>query len=246
MQEEDRLREQLAERALERELLLKSGTSVSAASVAEARLSRDACWNELRALIEGRKILFSPRAEADHFEGLNTEADHRADERFLSAEASGRLVQADAAVTTAELHLAQATTRVQVAAAAQEQAATQWSAELSARSLPVITVSRLREWLVLRDDAIEKSFRAQESGAVVVTTQSALDSARQTLMKATGQPATAAAANSFRKLLDQAESILKIALDSTAPLPSSNRSSAKPKTRFCRSHARSIEIWRKP
>jgi uncharacterized protein YhaN len=215
-QEEDRLREQLSERALERELLLKSGTSVSAASVAEARLSRDASWEEIRAHLEGRSPLSSPRTEADRFEGLRSEADRRADERFLSAEASGRLAQADAAVATAELHLTQATTRVQLAAAAQEQAATHWSAELSARSLPVITVSRLREWLVLRDDAVGKSFRAQESGAVVVTTQSALDSARQTLLKAIGQPATAVAANSFRKLLDQAESILKIALDSTA------------------------------
>jgi uncharacterized protein YhaN len=82
--------------------------------------------------------------------------------------------------------------------------------------LPIMTVSRLREWLVLRDDAVEKSLRTQESGAVVLATQSALDSAKQTLVKAMGQPAAMAAANSFRKLLDQAESVLKAALDSTA------------------------------
>ncbi len=216
IQEEDQLREQLDARALERELLLKSGTSVSAAAVAEARLSRNASWDQIRAHVEGRKPLSSPRTEADRFEGLRNEADRRADERFLSAEASGRLAQADAAVATAELHLAQATTRVQLAAAAQQQSMVQWSAELSSRSLPVVTVSRLREWLVLRDDAVENLIRAQKSGAVVVTTQSALDSARQALAKAIGQPATTAAINSFRKLLDRAESILKIALDSTA------------------------------
>ncbi len=148
-QEQDRLREQLAERVLEHELLLKSGTGVSAASVAEARLARDNSWNEIRAHIDGRKPLSSPRMEADRFEGLRTEADRRADERFLSAEASGRLAQRDDAIATAELHLAQAATRVQLAAAAQEQAAKQWSAELTARSLPVLAVSRLREWLVL-------------------------------------------------------------------------------------------------
>jgi len=215
-QEEDRLREQLAERALERELLLKSGTSVSAAFVAEARLSRDNSWNEIWAHVEGKRPLFNPRTEADRFESLKAEADRRADERFLSAEASGRLTQADAAVATAELHLAQATTRVQLAAAAHEQGATRWSAELTARALPVMTVSRLREWLVLRDDAVEKSLLTQESGAGVLATQAALDNANQTLVRVVGLPATMAAANSFRKLLDQAESVLKTAVDSTA------------------------------
>jgi uncharacterized protein YhaN len=214
-QEEDRLREQAAARALERELLLKSGTGVSAASVAEARLSRDGCWNEIRAHIEGKRILSSPRTEADRFEGLTAEADRRADERFLSAEVSGRLAQADAAVATAELHLAQATARVQLASAAQQQAIAQWSAELTARSLPVATVIRLREWLVLRDEAVEKSSRTKASAAVLLAAQSALDNARQTLVSAIGQPVTKTGANSFRKLLDQAESALKTALDST-------------------------------
>jgi uncharacterized protein YhaN len=154
--------------------------------------------------------------EADRFEGLRTEADRRADERFLSAEASGRLAQRDDAIATAELHLAQAATRVQVAAAAQEQVTTQWSAELTTRCLPVMAVSRLREWLILRDDALDKFGRTQDSGAIVLATQAALDNAKQTLVKAMGQPTTAAAASSFRKLLDQAELLLKKATDSAA------------------------------
>ncbi|MDQ2840259.1 MAG: hypothetical protein M3Y72_04305, partial [Acidobacteriota bacterium] len=191
-------------------------TSVSAASLTEARVSRDASWEGLRAHIEGRIQLSSPRTEADRFEVLKTEADRRADERFLSAEASARLAQADATVTTAELHLTQATTRVKAAATAQEQVAAQWSAELSARSLPIVTVSRLREWLVLRDDAVEAFLQTQKSGADVGTAQSALDTARLTLVKAIGQRATSASESSFRKLLDQAEAILTIALNNTA------------------------------
>lgn len=215
-QEEERLREQLAELTLERELLLNSGTSVSAASLTEARVSRDASWEGLRAHIEGRTQFSSPRTEADRFEVLKTEADRRADERFLSAEASARLAQADATVTTADLYLTQATTRVKAAATAQEQAAAQWSAELSARSLPIVTVSRLREWLVLRHDAVEAFLQTQKSGADVGTAQSALDTARLTLVKAMGQRATSASESSFRKLLDQAEAILTIALNNTA------------------------------
>jgi len=212
-QEEDRLREQVAKLALERELLLRSGTGVSAASVAEARSLRDACWSDVRAHLEGKRILASPRKEADRFEGLATQADRRVDERFLSAEASGRLAQADAAVATAELHLAHASTRVQLAVTAQEQAATLWSAELTGRSLPIVSVSRLREWLTLREDAVDKASRSEASAVASLASQLALDSAKQTLVRATGQPAAAAAVNSFRKLLDQAESILKTALD---------------------------------
>jgi uncharacterized protein YhaN len=215
-QKEYQLREQLAQQTLSRELLLKSGTSVSAAAVAEARSSRDAFWNELRAHIEGRRPLANPRTEADRFEGLKAEADRRADERFLSAAASGQLQLVDAAVATAELHLGQATTRVQLAAVVQEQAAARWAAELSARSLPALPVSRLREWLVLREEALEKSVLAQESSAVVLRTQAALDSAKQTLSLVIGQPAAGAATQSFRKLLDQAEAMLKTALDNTA------------------------------
>lgn len=213
-QKQDHLREQLAERVLERDLLLRSGTGVSSASVAESRLARDNSWNEIRAHIEGIRPLSNPRREADHFEDRRAEADRRGDERFLSAEASGRLAQRDDAIATAELHVAQAATRVQLAAAAQEQAVEEWSAELTARSLPIMTVAHLREWLGLRDDAVEKSVRTEESGAVALATRVALENAKQALIKAMGEPATAT--SSFRKLLDQAEVVLKTALDSTA------------------------------
>jgi PAS domain-containing protein len=62
-------------------------------------MARDNSWNEIRAHIEGRRPLSSPRTDADRFEGLRAEADRRADERFLSAEASGRLAQRDDAIT---------------------------------------------------------------------------------------------------------------------------------------------------
>jgi uncharacterized protein YhaN len=74
----------------------------------------------------------------------------------------------------------------------------------------------LREWLILRDDALDKFGRTQDSGAIFLATQAALDNAKQTLVKAMGQPTTAAAASSFRKLLDQAELLLKKATDSAA------------------------------
>ncbi len=70
--------------------------------------------------------------------------------------------------------------------------------------------------MFLRDDAVEKSGRTQDSGAVVLATQAALDNAKQTLVKAMGQPTTAAASSPFRKLLDQAELLLKTATDSAA------------------------------
>lgn len=212
-QEVGRLREELAQRLLERELLLKTGTGVPAAAVAEARTSRDACWVDLRAHIEGRKILASPRTEADRYERLATQADHRADERFLSAEASGRLAQVDAAVATAELNLANAVARVERATTAQQQAQSLWSAELAGRSLPIVSVARLREWLTLREEAIEAAGLAERSETALQGSETALDSARQILASVTAQPA---AGKSFRKLLDEAEAILKTALDSAS------------------------------
>lgn len=229
--DEDHLREQLRERLLERELLLRSGTSVSAASVAEARSLRDACWFELREYIEGRRALSSPRTEADRFETLRYEADRRADERFLSAEASGRLAQADAAVATAELHLGEATNRVRTAAAAEEQARTEWAAELAARSLPAVTVSQLREWLARREDAVQKAGRAQDAGAAVLAAQATLNGAKEALLRAAGQPATMAAANSFRKLLDQAEATLKTTLESVATVVRLEQELSRAKTK---------------
>ncbi len=212
-QETVRLREELAERSLERELLLKTGTGVSAAAVTEARTSRDACWVNLRAHIEGRRVLASPRTEADRYEGLAAQADHRADERFLSAEASGRLAQVDAAVATAELHLTNAVARVDFATTAQQQAESLWSAELARRSLPVVSVARLREWLTLREEAVKAAELAEASAAELRANEITLDSARQTLASATAQPA---AGKSFRKLLDDAEGVLKTALDSAS------------------------------
>jgi uncharacterized protein YhaN len=212
-QEAGRLREELARRLLERELLLKAGTGVSAAAVAEARTSRDACWVDLRAHIEGRRVLASPRTDADRYEGLTAQADHRADERFLSAEASGQLAQVDAAVATAELHLANAVARVELATAVQQQAGSLWSAELAGRALPVVSVARLREWLTLREEAVEAAVLAEASAAALRANQTTLDSARQTLARATAQPT---AAKSFRKLLDDTEAVLKTALDSAA------------------------------
>ncbi len=153
-QTEDRLREQVAARMLERDRLLHSEIGVSLASVAEARLSRDRTWTELRAHVEGTRLLPNPNETIHQFEELKSEADHRADQRFLSAEASGRLAQANAAVATVELQLVQASARVQQAAAAQQQAAAVWSADLADWSLPELSVSRLREWLTLRDDAL--------------------------------------------------------------------------------------------
>lgn len=76
-------------------------------------------------------------------------------------------------------------------------------------------MSRLREWLALRDDALAKWLHAQESGQAVATSQAALDEARLTLVEAMGLPATGTGEQSFRKLLDQAEARLKTALEST-------------------------------
>ena len=214
-QTEDRLREQVAVRILERDQLLHSESGVSTASVSEARLSRDRAWAELRAHVEGTRLLPSPNTVINEFEELKSEADHRADQRFLSAEASGRLAQADAAITTAELQLAQAAARVLKAAAAQQQTSAEWSAELKTRSLPDLPVPRLREWLTLRDDVLAKSLRVQESGMAVSAKSTELDSAKQALVEAMGQPAANTAGKSFRTLLDEAESNLKTAQDSS-------------------------------
>ncbi|MGI4981246.1 MAG: hypothetical protein ACRYHB_12735, partial [Janthinobacterium lividum] len=208
-----RLREGEAERRLERELLVNAGTGVSAAMVANARQEREACWGNLRAHIEGRHTLASPRTEIDRYEDLKAQADGRADERFLSAEASARLAQVDAAVAAAELHLSQAEARMERALAAQKEADRQWSAELTQRSLPVFPVARLREWLVLRDGAMEASALAEATAKVLRAREDSLDSHRQQLANVSGRSTQE---SSFRELLDRAEATLKASQDNAA------------------------------
>ncbi|MGI4757383.1 MAG: AAA family ATPase [Janthinobacterium lividum] len=207
-----RLREEVAGLQLDRELLLKAGTGVAAAVVSDARKAREACWGDLRAHMEGRINLASPRTEISRYEDLTAQADSRADERFLSAEASGRLAHVDTAVATAELHLSHAEVRIERANTAQMHTESLWSAELARRSLPVLSVARLREWMVLREEAVQASSLAETSAEALHATQTALDSARQHLADATGQ---LPGQKSFRQLLDAAEITLKAALDST-------------------------------
>ena len=152
--------------ALERRTLAEGGQAISTERVAEARAARDERWTRIEAHLLERAPLTNPRGAADHFSRAISDADRVADQRFLLAEASGKLAALDERAAALKLAKVQAETRAERAEAEAVGIAQAWTRRLGNASLPPLEPAALRGWMDMRREALaaeDEAARAREA-----------------------------------------------------------------------------------
>ncbi|MEA1648789.1 AAA family ATPase [Nitrospirillum sp. BR 11164] len=153
--EERRLATELEQRDLQRTQLAQTGQAVSAAEVAKARSERDAVWQDIDIYLRHGQPLDRPAAVAETYATAMDNADHVADRRYETAEASARLTALD---HDRELLVARrdaARQAIREAEAAQTARWQSWEERLRAQSLPTLAPLPLRGWFAQRQRALD-------------------------------------------------------------------------------------------
>ena len=153
-------REALALREAEHACLERSGEAVSAEALGRARARRDALWLRIRA---GEEAVAG-------FEAAMHESDALADRRFLAAEASARLAQAEAAVEAARARFGAAEDKDRALRAARAELDAEWQALWRASGLRPGTPAAMAAWLeahrALTATLAETQTQAQRIGRI--------------------------------------------------------------------------------
>lgn len=164
-EDEQRLGEEIAALALDREALADSGQAIAATELAEARSMREAQWHELRDGLRGVAPLADPVGASDAYERAVIAADALADRRFALAEGSGQLGLLDQQAAGLELRRTQALGRRDVAAAVEDAVLAGWQGRLGEAGLPPFEPARLRAWIADRAAALDAQALAMRSRA---------------------------------------------------------------------------------
>jgi hypothetical protein len=145
------------------ERLSAGGEAVSAERLYLARSERDAALLSIRRHVEGIEALADPMGSIRRLEAAVQAADEVADVRFVAADASARLSQAEAEVAELTLRCEQAARHVEVAAEDAADRASAWADRLAAVNLPIAAPEDLRAWLARRGRALEARDRLAEA-----------------------------------------------------------------------------------
>lgn len=132
---------------------LAIGTAVSAEDIVEVRAERDRLWRPLRDHLLDGGPLAAPADAVAGFETGIASADGRADVRYATADASGRLSLLEQTRASQDLAGEQAGARAQSARDRHEEVLATWRRRLGDAGLPEIEPGRFRSWQADRDAA---------------------------------------------------------------------------------------------
>ena len=132
---------------------LATGTAVSAEDIVEIRAERDRFWRPLRDyLVDGAHLPAAVDAVAGFETGVAA-ADGRADARYATADASGRLSLLEQSRASHDLAGDQASARAKSARDHHERVLAGWRRRLSDAGLPELEPGRFHSWQADRDVA---------------------------------------------------------------------------------------------
>ena len=181
---------------------LATGTAVSAEDIVEVRTERERLWRPLRDhLIDGAPLPAPADAVAGFETGVAT-ADGRADARYATADASGRLSVLERTRASHDLAEEQAAARAQSARNRHEQVLATWGRRLGDAGLPELEPGRFASWQADRDAAETAQAGLRDLVSETERSEVRRDAARSSLAAALG---TADAAGPLGPVLARAE-----------------------------------------
>jgi uncharacterized protein YhaN len=165
---------------------LAIGTAVSAEDIVEVRAERDRLWRPLRdRLVDGAPLL-APADAIAGFEASVAAADGRADTRYATADASGRLSLLEQTRASHGLAGDQAEARAQTARDRHAQVLASWRCRLGDAGLPELEPGRFHSWQADRDVAEATQVELRELVSDLERSEAKRDAARSALAAALG------------------------------------------------------------
>ena len=165
---------------------LATGTAVSPEDMAEVRTERDRLWRPLREHLLNGAALQAPAEAIAGYESGVAAADDRADARFASADASGKLSLLDQTRASHDLTRRQAETRAQSARNCHEETVAGWKRRLADVGLPALEPGRFHSWQADRDVAEAAQAEVRNLIADVELSEAKRDAARAAMSAALG------------------------------------------------------------
>ncbi|MEO6387942.1 MAG: AAA family ATPase [Croceibacterium sp.] len=163
---------------------MATGTAVSPEEMTEARTERDRLWRPLRDnLLEGAALPSPAEAVAGYESGVSA-ADHRADARFASADASGRLSLLEQTRASHDLVRRQAEARAKSARKRHEDVLACWTRRLADGGLPAFDPARFSSWQADRDVAEAAQAELRELTAEAERSEAKRDAVRSAVSAA--------------------------------------------------------------
>ena len=165
---------------------LATGTAVSPEDMAEVRTERDRLWRPLREHLLNGAALQAPAEAIAGYESGVAAADDRADARFASADASGKLSLLEQTRASHDLTRRQAETRAQSARNCHEETVAGWKRRLADVGLPALEPGRFHSWQADRDVAEAAQAEVRNLIADVELSEAKRDAARAAMSAALG------------------------------------------------------------
>ncbi|EXS68220.1 ATP-binding protein [Sphingobium sp. Ant17] len=165
---------------------LSTGTAVSAEDIVEMRAERDRLWRPLRDHLMDGAALLAPADAVAGFETGIAAADGRADARYATADASGRLSLLEQTRASHDLAGDQAAARAQTARGRHEEVLSAWQRRLGDAGLPELEPGRFHSWQADRDVAEAAQAKLRELISEVERSEARRDGARSALAAALG------------------------------------------------------------
>ncbi|WP_099865672.1 ATP-binding protein [Pararhizobium haloflavum] len=163
-----------------------TGTAVSSEDMAEVRTERDRLWRPLREHLLNGAALPAPAEAIAGYESSVAAADDRADARFASADASGRLSLLEQTRASHGLAECQAVARAQSARTRHEEVLAGWMRRLADVCLPTLEPGRFYSWQANRDVAEAAQAEVRNLIADVELSGARRDAARVAMSAALG------------------------------------------------------------
>jgi len=165
---------------------LATGTAVSAEDILEIRAERDCLWRPLRDHLVDGTPLAAPADAVAGFEIGVAAADGRADARYATADASGRLSLLEQTRASHDLAGDQAGARAQMARDRHEEVLAGWRRRLGDAGLPELEPGRFRSWQADRDAAEAAQVELRGLVSEVERSEARRDAARSALATGLG------------------------------------------------------------
>jgi hypothetical protein len=165
---------------------LAPGTAVSRENMAVVRTERDRLWRPLREHLLNGAALPAPVDAIAGYESGVAAADDRADARFASADASGKLSLLEQTRASHDLARRQAETRAQSARNYHEETLAGWKRRIADVGLPALEPGRFHSWQAHRDVAEAAQDEVRNLIADVELSEARRDAARAAMSAALG------------------------------------------------------------
>lgn len=165
---------------------LATGTAVSPEDMAEVRTERDRLWRPLREHLLNGAALQAPAEAIAGYESGVAAADDRADARFASADASGKLSLLEQTRASHDLTRRQAEARAQSARNCHEETVAGWKRRLADVGLPALEPGRFHSWQADRDVAEAAQAEVRNLIADIELSEAKRDAARAAMSAALG------------------------------------------------------------